>query len=141
MCLIDNRKFRISLREKVCYKILICVQEDENNILCVTPRQRTSVILKKNKTNVLAANDKRNPLKSWLGDYEYSGGFIHAYTDVRKAQWIAYSNNLHEACCNPKEPLVYKVFKCIIPRFTRYGYNKENQNICARKMIVKERIY
>ena len=141
MCLIDNRKFRISLREKVCYKILVYRGEVKNGTMFETPVQETSVLLEKDKTNVLVAEDKHSPVKNQFGEYEYYRGFIHAFTDSSKAESIAYHNNLYLARNNKCRTFhIYRVFECIIPRFTRYGYDAETKNICARKMIVKQRI-
>ena len=141
MCLIDNLKFRISLRNKVCYKVLVYVREDKEGTMYETPIKKTPVLLEKDKTNVIVAKGKYSPERNSFGEYEYGKGFIHAFVDSTEAECMAYHNNLSLAKTNKCRTFhVYRVFECIIPRFTRYGYDKYGHTICARKMIIKERI-
>lgn len=117
------------------------VGEDKNDTKFETPVQKTPVLLEKDKVNTLVAECKCNPVKNYIGMYIYSEGFIHAFTDASEAESMAYRANMQRARWGIRKPFhIYRVFECIIPRFTRYGYDKENTHICARKMIVKERI-
>ena len=147
MCLQSKWIFpRKATKDIVCYKILI---KNENEYL-KTPYQNFSIGTIK-ELPIIMEGGKSKSIKQYIKcikdlyrhskDIVYSimtglkrkeEGYIHAYTHLHDAKWIAAIS----------KPLYrnYIIVKCIIPKGTSYHISFDGMEICAKKMIILENI-
>ena len=125
MCLYD-RKFRITLRKRKCYKILSKNPWDPEDTYR-SPCQNTKVVIKTGETELIPEDPSAKPRKVWWREeYQFEEGFIYYFTDFNAAK--NYSNYIS----NPV------IFEGYIPAFTRYA--KEDVQECARKVILTKKL-
>jgi hypothetical protein len=124
MCVIDKRKFRFTLWRRKCYKILSKNPLDSKNTYR-SPCQNTKVVIKPDETRLIPENPSAEPQVSYMG-YQFTEGFIYYFTDLETAK--AYRRYTY----NPV------IFEGYVPAFTRYA--KENDEECAREVVLTKRI-
>jgi len=126
MCLLDNRRFRFTLKPIKCYKVVL----GDSNGFCspYMDTRITSDIIKPEKMV-----GPRWTKDVWLEDcWSFGEGFIHGVTTLERAyDYYKYFSNAYYSSVH--------ILECEIPPFTRYAIQKDENEICARKMkIVKE---
>lgn len=116
MCLIDSKKFRVTIFPRKVYKI---VKIGKLGLL-TSPYRGTPI------TPIMRGNSKIKPTYLRPFTYSFEGGFIHAYTNRETAEKkLSVFRNIY----GPK----YTIIEGHIPFFTRYAI--ENSEVCAREII------
>jgi len=125
MCLYD-RKFRITLRRRKCYKVLSRNPWDPEDIYH-SPCQGTKVIIKTDETILIPEDPSAKPYKVWWKKrYQFKEGFIYYFINLKAAkEYSKYTVNS-------------VIFEGYVPAFTRYA--KEDDAECARKVILTKKL-
>lgn len=124
MCLIDKKKFRFTIFPKICYKTFI--------FNCNT-HQLENFFMHDNVTSRILTPDSNDEPEFESGAYKYTKGFIHAFS-LQPFKTTAYYPTL------PMNDHIFYTFKCIIPSFTRYAIDIFGKSICARRMIIIDKL-
>ena len=126
MCLISKWIFpRKAKKDIVCYKLLVVLPTDSEKVQFVTPFMYDEVDIHK----PIIATSKVKLLEKWwdriTNPYTKTYGYIHTYFTKENA----------EGCANSLELSNYKIFKCIIPKGTKYHIGTCG-DYCSKMIVV-----
>lgn len=124
MCLIDKKRFRFTIFSKICYKTFIF----NSNTRELRNMHMQDIRV---ESRILTPNSNDEP-EFESGAYKYTKGFIHAFY-LQPFKTAAYLTL-------PTSDYIFYTFKCIIPPFTRYAVDIFGKSICARRMIIIDKL-
>lgn len=129
MCLVDEKKFRISLKRIPIYKVVLDVRDAYKS-----PFHEQYF---KKEFPITQHPQQEGEPKYYSGyGFEFGRGFVFATCSLGAASKII--NALHELSKYSKEKYNCVVLKGYIPAFTRYAISTSRYNmfICARKIVL-----
>lgn len=126
MCLLSKWRFpRKAKKDIVCYKLLMVLPINPEKIQFVTPFMHDVIDIHK---PIIATSNGTLLEKWWDGitsPYTKTYGYIHTYFNKEEA----------EKCADSLELSNYKIFKCIIPKGTKYHIGIKG-DYCSKMIVI-----
>ena len=140
MCLVDNKKFRISTKPIKVYKMVL---EFEHSKRIMSPYKDSPLHKGLNFAGFGQPIDQSYTVnKEKINAFSFGAGFIHAYEKLKDANDTARRNNIITMICSGYS---YRVVECYIHPFTRYAiehdYNTDVTTLCSRFLWIGKTVY
>ena len=129
MCLISKWRFpKKAKKDIVCYKVYIVIQNSCTHeiVKAVTPFMYEEV----NIYQPIKAISNKSLFERWwngiCNPHEKADGYIHTLYSISLAKELIKFYQINNA----------KIFKCIIPKGTKYHIGEDNRDLCSKTIKV-----